>query len=679
LLTPPGLDVKKAPKAIAGFSLYCLAIAAAFAAQRELTPLGHVPAGVGLYVVAVVLAIAGSSLIDRVAPVAQAMPDSAAAGAWRRNTHGRPRMNAAILLVVCAFACLTTSLLAVVHDAAHTALPLWLVSLVLLTLGFGMRTTFPWHGSLSRAQAWELLAVVAVVALAFALRFPHLTMVPPDVHGDEAAVGLEARRILTGEAANVFGLGWANLPELSFAASSLSLKAFGNDLFGLRMASVVQGCLAVALLYGVAKRLLSRRIAAMAAVLMAVSQMAIHYSRDGNNYIGALFASLLLFYFLLRGLSLHHPIDFLFAGFATGLTLSVYYPARLTPILAILYCAARAVSDDNFLRTQWRGLIALTLGAFFFLAPQAVTYAPHPLSGFDRASAVFVLRPDNLAHEYDGYKVHSLSEVLWRQTANTIGAFNLRGETSEQYSQRAPLLDFWSGALFALGAAVAVVRVRNPSYILLSSWLLLTLVMGSVLTVDALSSPRIVSLLGILAIVPAFAIDVAWRGAAMNFGRWGGRTFAALVVGFGLVVGRENYIDYFSLHAKMAPASFFTLLSQYVAQINDQYQVYLLADADTSLRYDTARFLLPNIDGVDVRDLPLPLPLDPPPRNKGVVFVARSLTDRRLPAIRAHYPGGIEEVHYNASGAPEFDSYRVEHHDLLQPAGTAGAAEIEGS
>ena len=117
----------------------------------------------------------------------------------------------------------------------------------------------------------EFLFVVAIVLLAFGLRFFALTDIPADVFGDEASVGNAARRILSGADSNLFGLGLSNPPELSFAWSAVSLQLFGDNLFGLRMASVIEGTLSVPLLYGVTKHLFSTRIAAMAALFLATS------------------------------------------------------------------------------------------------------------------------------------------------------------------------------------------------------------------------------------------------------------------------------------------------------------------------------------------------------------------------------------------------------------------------
>jgi len=75
--------------------------------------------------------------------------------------------------------------------------------------------------------------------------------------------------------------------------------------------------------------------------------------------------------------------------------------------------------------------------------------------------------------------------------------------------------------------------------------------------------------------------------------------------------------------------------------------------------------LIPNVDGVDVRNLPLPLPLDRVPAEKGVVFIDRSPKDSRFAAIKAQYPHGVEGVHRSTNGYIEFYSYQVEHRDLL--------------
>lgn len=83
-----------------------------------------------------------------------------------------------------------------------------------------------------------------------------------------------------------------------------------------------------------------------------------------------------------------------------------------------------------------------------------------------------------------------------------------------------------------------------------------------------------------------------------------------------------------------------------------RYRVYLIGTADTSLRSDTPRFLVPRLDGFDFGDSPLSLPVPAPPESRGVSFiVAAGVTDatERLRAIEAAYPGGDLRLHKGAS------------------------------
>jgi 4-amino-4-deoxy-L-arabinose transferase-like glycosyltransferase len=112
--------------------------------------------------------------------------------------------------------------------------------------------------------------------------------------------------------------GISHLPQLGYAISAGFMGLFGDDLFGLRTASVFLGTASVLLVYFLTKRLFSPRIAAVAAFLLAVSHWHIHFSRSGIHYMQGSFATLLLFVLLLRGIDGGRRVDFLLAGFAIG-------------------------------------------------------------------------------------------------------------------------------------------------------------------------------------------------------------------------------------------------------------------------------------------------------------------------------------------------------------------------
>ena len=102
-----------------------------------------------------------------------------------------------------------------------------------------------------------------------------------------------------------------------------------------------------------------------------------------------------------------------------------------------------------------------------------------------------------------------------------------------------------------------------------------------------------------------------------------------------------------------------------------------------SLRYDTERFLIPNVDGVDVADSPLPLPLDRIPAEKGVAFLiayAEPKAAAELAEIQEAYPKGVTTVLKTPIDIPVFHVHLVEHDDLVaaNPEATIDAKPMHG-
>lgn len=650
-----------------------LALALAFVGQAALTPRwGHranIALGAALYVVAMFSIVIAVRDGNRPIPAA----DSPRSSSESERVPGRRRRSVGLALWPVGLFALALAVRAVAVHQTSAGVALWFGALLLTAAGTGLAFGFPSVWPRSHTAWFEVGVVFACIAVGFVLRYVDLARIPQEVHGDEAAVGLAARELLADDWRNLFGLGWCSQPEISFAGPALALKYFANNLYGLRLASAIQGSLAIALLYGAARRLFARRVALLAVAFLACAQMAIHYSRIGTNYIGALFASLLLLYLLLEAIQSRQPLLFLLAGFAGGLTLSVYIAARLTILVAALYCVHRALTERNFLRERWRGFALMSIGTLIFVAPQGIEYSRGPEHFFDRASQVFVLQPDNLQHEFYTLHTNTVHGVLFRQVEDTIAAFNLKGETSSQYAQRAPLLDFWSSALFVLGVAIVSWRWRQPNYFLIGSWFWLTLLLGSVMTVDALFSPHIVAALGVLALLPALALDVVWRALAAQFGARGRTGATAFGVCLLLLTGYTNTFDYFVIHDRAMTPTFSTVLARYAKAVDNAYQIYLLTHGSLFLNYDTTRFLTPNLDGVDVGDHALALPLKDIPVRKGVAFVFRDPNDPRLAAVKRTYPGGSEGIQRTTNDSPEFTTYTVEHAQLL--AARAGARQ----
>jgi 4-amino-4-deoxy-L-arabinose transferase-like glycosyltransferase len=666
---------------LVGIATFAAAIGLAFRAQTLLFPTRNITEGGLLYGAAAALAVVSMALLDRIAPLPESGGPTVKVVSERAGS--RPRSVAATLLAI-GFVALAVALYALVSTGMYSlAWWLWIAALILLTAAFAVISWKPGRPALPRLTAsviLEIAVVIVILAGALALRITNVADIPPRVHADEATMGIEARKVLAGTVPNLFSTGSLGFTYTSYAISAASMAVFGNNLYGLRMGSVVLGTLSILLAYLVFKRLFSVRVAALTAFLTAVGFFDIHYGRDGLNNIQATFAALLLFYFALRGIETRRAIDFWIAGLAAGLCFDVYYAARLAPAIIGAYLLYKIISDRAFLRTYWPGIAVVGLGMLVFLGPMVPFYARNFDTLVNRTQGVFIFSPGALRHfAFTNHTTNPL-DVLRIQTINTIEAFNFRGETSDQFAHNgAPLLDYWTSAVFVLGVALATLRPLRSRYFFVAVWFWATLIIGSILTMDPFFSPREVILLPVLFLFPALVIDIPWRVTGALFGRRGTYAFAVPAIAFCLLALQANYSDYFDVHVnKMQPADFYTVMSRYIGSINDRYRTYLLSPDDNSLKYATPHFLVPNLEGVDVQTRSLPLPLPGIPAEKGVAFIVVSGMPneaQRLAAIRQAYPRGQEQVHARTSGVGVFTSYLVGHAELLAASPAAAIDE----
>jgi 4-amino-4-deoxy-L-arabinose transferase-like glycosyltransferase len=510
---------------------------------------------------------------------------------------------------------------------------------------------------------------LVVLGVAAWLRLPDLAGVPPNVHGDEASIGLDARLILQGQMSPIFAMGWYDVPALSFAIHAATMRLFGDNLFGLRIASVLEGLLSIVLMYLLVRRVWGPRPSVLAAAFMAIAAWHIHFSRTGFHYMQSTAATVFTLYFMIRGVQDRRAIDWLLAGLGIGLSLEVYYAARLVPVIVAVYLGYRALTEPPFLKMHLPGLAALAFGALVFLAPMVAIYARNPQDFTSRTSGVLITTPANLEHEMSGYHVSTLRDVVGIQAVRTLEAFNIDGETSLQYGHPGPLFDVWTGGLLALSAAATLLSFASSRGVLHATWVWSALLFGSVLTVDALFSPRVLLALPALVLAPALMLDRVWRGVTQVSGRIGTYLFGVLLLGVLALALQANMHDYFDLQiVQRQPANRFTLLANYAQPLAERYRLYAIGTDDFSFSSEAPRFLLPNADAVNVRSTPLSLPLDLIPSTRGVAFlVENSARDypQRMALLHRWYATGHEEVITDTrTGKPVFTSYIVENADL---------------
>ncbi len=301
---------------------------------------------------------------------------------------------------------------------------------------------------LTRTHALAFMALALLVAAA--LRLPDLTAVPPGVHYDEAAYGLNAGDIgLRGERPIFIPAFTGREPLYLYLAGGLA-RALGNTLFALRLTSAFAGLLTVAATYWLGREMLAdRRIALLAAALLAVSFWHVLFSRLGFRVISQPLLQALAVAALFRGLRGGRWPWLWAAGLLIGLTAYTYLAARLFPVL-LAFALLPLLLDPDTRPVRLRQLAFVALVALLTALPLLAYFYLHP--------DAFWVRIGQVAPGAAGL-------TLTQSILRSLGMFFLRGDPYLRFNLPGrPLFDFVTGGLLLVAWAFCLWRYRRFPY-----------------------------------------------------------------------------------------------------------------------------------------------------------------------------------------------------------------------
>jgi len=305
----------------------------------------------------------------------------------------------------------------------------------------------------------ERLAAVGVVLLGAALRFYRLPF-QPGLSFDEAANGFDILAVLQGQHPIFFAANRGREP-LFIYWQSLFVAMLGLSPFALRLAAAFVGVLVVAATCFAAAQILrlaeppkrARRVALLAAFVVATGYWPIVLSRIGLRAITLPLFELLAFGFLWRGLRRDRWRDFALAGLCGGLAMYTYFSSRLLPILPALLCLAALAAAPSRRRLGQLVLMAAVWVAVF--APLGAYYLRHAGDATSRIEEVSILNPQHGGDQ----PLRALARAL-RTNARML-AVEVSDLPPQAFSGRAAL-DPASALLLWVGLAVAGWRALRP-------------------------------------------------------------------------------------------------------------------------------------------------------------------------------------------------------------------------
>lgn len=291
-----------------------------------------------------------------------------------------------------------------------------------------------------------LLFMLFCLMTAATLRLTDLPQVPAGVHYDEAANGILASEIgLQGERP-LFITSYTGKEVLFFYLAGGLMRLLGDSLFTLRLTAALVGIVTVAAVYWLGLELFrDRRVALVAAALLAISFWHLLFSHLGFRAVTQPLLQTLTMGALLRGLRLGQRKWLVTSGVFLGLTAYTYLAARLFPVLLLLACVP-LLFGRNW-RRRWLQLLLVGGVALVVLAP---------LLGF------FIANPDafwvRITQVAPGEAALNLGESFLR----SLEMFFLAGDPYIRFNLPGrPLFGWFWGGLLLVGWGMLLWRWRR--------------------------------------------------------------------------------------------------------------------------------------------------------------------------------------------------------------------------
>lgn len=346
--------------------------------------------------------------------------------------------------------------------------------------------------------------VLLILALAAGLRFYKLGDYPAGFFCDEASIGYNAFTILhTGrdEHGVKFPLYFAAFGEYKnpvYIYCTVPFVAlFGLDEFSTRFPAALFGLLTVLFAFLLFREMFSTREGVLAALMLAICNWHIHFSRIAFELISlpCLFTAGL--YLLYRG-TVRKTVCLFPAAFVLGLSLYTYGTGKIfIPLFLVGYLIL-------FARYFWRKKLATLLAVCVFagtvcpLVWYSIKYPQRARARFDQIS-VFSLhksRQDTMHMIVENYKRHFSYKFLFGN-GDPIQRHAVPG-FGELYRADIPL--------YILGILVLVFTRRREGFMLL--WWLALFPVAAAITQEIPSATR--SIIALPAITGVAAVGLAW-------------------------------------------------------------------------------------------------------------------------------------------------------------------------
>ena len=352
----------------------------------------------------------------------------------------------------------------------------------------------------------EIGVLIAIVLIAIIFRFAAFNQVPPGLHYDEAMDAKLAQNIRSGAWPIYFEEGWGREPLYHYLVA-FTLNLIPDPASALRLVSGVLGLIQLLAAYFLFRKLFGVPTALIGAAWIAVLFWTVSTSRAGlRNITLASLATLTALAFWMAWGKVHrtrdtgfilHPSSLILSGILLGLTLYTYQPARVVPLIYLLFVGYLFWRDRELVRANWKALVIFFASALLVALPLIVFLLAHPGAEAERSFQTEPIR---------ALLQGNFAPVIETATA-TLRMFTVEGGGDPQILYNLsgrPLFIGLGSLLFVIGLVVSVARFKRPAYAFMLIWLAVTL-LPNLVTAPAPFFYRAIATQTPVAVMPALA------------------------------------------------------------------------------------------------------------------------------------------------------------------------------
>lgn len=385
---------------------------------------------------------------------------------------------------------------------------LWIGAVVLASGAAWQRHAPPAQPAAQPATRGEVIALIALIVLAFGLRAFDLERIPGLILGDETKYAVAARDLLDLQQFKPFSTGADGHWNFYLQIIGLFIQLFGPTMLAVRLSSVIAGTLSIIAVYAVVRELWGRRPALIAAALLATCHHHLHFSRVGFNSIDDPMFTMLIFACLWLAWRSGSRRAWLMTALATGLSQYFFVGGRLVIIQLAVLAVFWLIAERARVREQALN-IALAVSVFLCIVTPVMYYIairPDEYMGSLNAKNIYrshwVEAQMQVTQQTEG-------EVLWEQLHGVVQSFSFGSDEAFYWSQTilTPIMTI----LAAIGLAYFIARSKQSMYFWVVAALALLILFGGILMVSPTAgSHRLLGSSPLIYIMIAVILDRAW-------------------------------------------------------------------------------------------------------------------------------------------------------------------------